>query len=161
MMMGTLFHRLSRSPMVAERPRPPIRSGPAPCTGSPRAGHRGGISLDNLSPHRSIHTDGQVELLPAANNVEFAYAPFHSSWLNRIEIPFTGLRHFTFNGTDFGSHQEQGRMIRRRIAWCNNHTADPKLRTIAARTSITTRAKTARERKNDAYTSDVYASRAP
>ncbi|UQA91573.1 hypothetical protein K9S39_06585 [Streptomyces halobius] len=51
----------------------------------------------------------------AANNVEFAYTPTNSSWLNRIEAQFTALRYFTLDGTDHASHKEQGSMIRRYI----------------------------------------------
>lgn len=102
-----------------------------------------GIVLDNFSPHRSTRTDGRVGAWAAANNVEFAYVPFYSSWLNRIEAQFTGLRCFALSGTDFGSHREQGRMIRRYIAWRNNHTIDPKLGKVVARASIIKRAKVA------------------
>lgn len=56
-----------------------------------------GIVLDNFSPHRSTRTDGRVGAWAAANNVEFAYVPFYSSWLNRIEAQFTGLRYFALN----------------------------------------------------------------
>ncbi len=99
-------------------------------------GVRIGIVLDNFSPHRSTRTDGRVGAWAAANNVEFAYVPFYSSWLNRIEAQFTALRYFTLNGTDFGSHREQGRMIRRYIAWRNAHATDPKLRKVVARASL-------------------------
>ncbi|WRY80309.1 hypothetical protein OG388_03340 [Streptomyces clavifer] len=36
----------------------------------------------------------------AANNVEIAYTPTNSSWLNRIEAQFTAPRYFTLDGTD-------------------------------------------------------------
>ena len=57
----------------------------------------------------------------AASNVEIAYTPTNSSWLNRIEAPFTALRYFTLDGTDHASHKEQASMIRRYIIWRNNH----------------------------------------
>ena len=44
----------------------------------------------------------------AANNVEVAYTPTNSSWLNRIEPQFTALRYFALDGTDHRSHKEQG-----------------------------------------------------
>ena len=78
-----------------------------------------------------------------ANNVEFAYVPYYGSWLNRIEAQFTGLRYFALNGTDHRSHREQARMIRRYIAWRNNHTTDPTLRKIITRASTIKRAKVA------------------
>ncbi|ELP66843.1 hypothetical protein STRTUCAR8_00183 [Streptomyces turgidiscabies Car8] len=43
-----------------------------------------------------------------ANNVEIAYTPANSSWLNRIKAQFTALRYFTPDGTDHADHREQG-----------------------------------------------------
>lgn len=101
------------------------------------------IILDNFAPHRSTRTDGRVGEWAAANNVEFAYVPYYGFWLNRIEAQFTGLRYFALNGTDHRSHREQARMIRRYIAWRNNHTTDPTLRKIITRASTIKRAKVA------------------
>ncbi|MFV2088946.1 IS630 family transposase [Micromonospora sp. LOL_021] len=42
------------------------------------------IVLDNYSPHLSTKKDTRVGDWAAANNVEFAYTPTNSSWLNRI-----------------------------------------------------------------------------
>jgi hypothetical protein len=53
--------------------------------------------------------------------------------LNRIEAQFTALRYFALDGTDHGSHKEQGSMIRRYIIWRNRHTADARLRKIVAK----------------------------
>jgi hypothetical protein len=63
-----------------------------------------------------------------ANNVEFAYTPTNSSWLNHIEAQFTALRYFALDGTDHASHKEQGSMIRRYLIWRNKHAADERLR---------------------------------
>jgi hypothetical protein len=41
--------------------------------------------LDNFSPHLTAKKDTRVGDWAAANNVEFAYTPTDSSWLNRIE----------------------------------------------------------------------------
>jgi len=82
-------------------------------------------------PERSAYGHRLRQLLPApdhqarpagrawarANNVEIAYTPTYSSWLYRIEAQFTALRYFAFDGTDHRTHQEQGSMIRRYIAW--------------------------------------------
>jgi transposase len=46
-----------------------------------------------------------------ANNVELAYTPTNSSWLNRIEAQFTALRYFALDSTDHRTHREQGSMI--------------------------------------------------
>jgi transposase len=43
------------------------------------------IVLDNFSPHLSTKKDKRVSVWAAANNVELAYTPTYSSWLNRIE----------------------------------------------------------------------------
>ncbi|MET9861906.1 hypothetical protein ABZY93_21790 [Streptomyces smyrnaeus] len=63
----------------------------------------------------------------AVNNVEFAYTPTTSSWLNRIEAQFTVLRYSALDGTDHAGHQEQGSKIRRYIIWRNNHATDEHL----------------------------------
>lgn len=71
-----------------------------------------------------------------ANNVEFAYTPTNSSWLNRIEAQFTALRYFALDGTDHGSHREQSSMIRRYIIWRNKHAEDRRLREIIDRANV-------------------------
>ncbi len=92
--------------------------------------------LDNFSPHRSTHTDTRVGDWAAANNVELAYVPFYTSWLNRIEAQFTALRYFALDGTDHPSHLEQPRMIRRYIAWRNPHAHDQQLREIVKKANV-------------------------
>ncbi|GAB2733416.1 transposase [Streptomyces bullii] len=69
------------------------------------------IVLDNFSPHLTTKKDSRVGDWAAANNVELAYMPTNSSWLNRIEAQFTALRYFVLDGTDHASHKEQGSMI--------------------------------------------------
>ncbi|MEU8149775.1 IS630 family transposase [Nonomuraea sp. NPDC048901] len=86
------------------------------------------IICDNFSPHLTTKKDTRVGDWAQANNVEIAYTPTNSSWLNRIEAQFTALREFALNGTDHASHREQGSMIRRYIAWRNRNTDDPRLR---------------------------------
>lgn len=61
------------------------------------------IVLDNFSPYLTTEGDTRVGDWAAANNVEFAYTPINSSWLNRIEAQFTALRYFTLDGTDHAS----------------------------------------------------------
>ncbi|MBB5931918.1 hypothetical protein FHS34_007427 [Streptomyces echinatus] len=69
------------------------------------------IVLDNnFSPHLTTKKDTRVGDWAAANDVELAYTPTNSSWLNRIEAQFTALRHFALDGTDHASHKEQGNM---------------------------------------------------
>ncbi|GAA2216815.1 hypothetical protein GCM10010429_46090 [Micromonospora olivasterospora] len=64
------------------------------------------------------------------NNVEIAYTPTNSSWLNRIEVQFTALRYVILDGTDHASHKEQGCMIRRYILRRNRDADDQRLRAV-------------------------------
>lgn len=75
------------------------------------------IVLDNFSPHLSTRVDDRVGKWAEAHDVELAYTPTNTSWLNRIERHFQALRHFALDGTDHRSHEEQNEMIRRYIAW--------------------------------------------
>ena len=94
------------------------------------------IVLDNFSPHLSTRKDSRVGHWAAANNVELAYVPFYASWLNRIEAQFQALRYFALDGTDHPSHHEQGRMIRRYIAWRNRNAHDRALRELVKRANV-------------------------
>jgi transposase len=91
------------------------------------------IVCDNFSPHLTTKKCQRVGTWAAANNVEIAYTPTNSSWLNRIEAQFTALRYFTLDGTDHASHKEQGGMIRRYIIWRNRHADDQRLRAVVGR----------------------------
>jgi transposase len=91
------------------------------------------IICDNYSPHLTTKKDTRVGDWAAANNVEIAYTPTNSSWLNRIEAQFTALRRFALDGTDHRTHREQGSMIRRYIIWRNQHAADERLHRIVER----------------------------
>jgi transposase len=95
-----------------------------------------GIVLDNFSPHLSTKKDQRVGEWAAANNVELAYTPTYSSWLNRIEAQFQALRYFSLDGTDHGTHAEQASMIRRYIRWRNRHARDEKLRALVKRANV-------------------------
>jgi transposase len=94
------------------------------------------IVCDNFSPHLSTRKDTRVGQWAAATNVEIAYTPTNSSWLNRVEAQFTALRYFTLDGTDHASHEEQGSMIRRYIIWRNNHAYDERLRRVIDRANV-------------------------
>ena len=58
------------------------------------------IVCDNFSPHLTTQRCQRVATWATANNVEFAYTPTNSSWLNRIEAQCTALRYFALDGTD-------------------------------------------------------------
>nr|WP_241258953.1 transposase [Rhodococcus aetherivorans] len=94
------------------------------------------IVCDNFAPHLTTRRCRRVAEWAEANNVEFAYTPTNSSWLNRIEAQFTALRYFALDGTDHGSHREQASMIRRYIIWRNKHADDERLRKIVDRANV-------------------------
>jgi len=94
------------------------------------------IVCDNYSPHLTTKRCRRVANWAEANNVEIAYTPTNSSWLNRIEAQFTALRYFALDGTDHRSHKEQGSMIRRYIIWRNRHVNDTRLRQIVTRANV-------------------------
>ena len=94
------------------------------------------IVLDNFSPHLSTKTDRRVGEWAAANNVELAYTPTYSSWLNRIEAQFQALRYFALDGTDHASHREQASMIRRYIIWRNRNAHDKALRELVKNANV-------------------------
>ncbi|MBC6470661.1 IS630 family transposase [Actinomadura alba] len=94
------------------------------------------IICDNYSPHLTTKRCRRVADWAEANNVEIAYTPTNSSWLNRIEAQFTALRYFTLDGTDHPSHKEQSSMIRRYIIWRNKHATDERLRAIVNKANV-------------------------
>jgi transposase len=94
------------------------------------------IVCDNYSPHLTTKRCRRVADWAEANNVEIAYTPTNSSYLNRIEAQFTALRYFALDGTDHASHKEQASMIRRYIIWRNKHAADERLRAIVNRANV-------------------------
>ncbi|MFC0842711.1 IS630 family transposase [Streptomyces noboritoensis] len=99
-------------------------------------GQRIAIICDNYSPHLTTKRCRRVADWAESNNVEIAYTPTNSSWLNRIEAQFTALRYFALDGTDHPTHKAQGSMIRRYITWRNKHTADQRLREVVNRANV-------------------------
>jgi transposase len=94
------------------------------------------IVLDNFSPHLTTRNDRRVADWAEANNVELAYTPTYSSWLNRIEAQFQALRYFALDGTDHASHKEQASMIRRYIIWRNRNAHDRALQELVKRANV-------------------------
>jgi transposase len=94
------------------------------------------IVCDNYSPHLTTAKDRRVGQRATTSNVEIAYTPTNSSWLNRIEAQFTALRYFALDGTDHASHKEQASTIRRYIIWRNNHAYDERLRRVVTRANV-------------------------
>lgn len=85
------------------------------------------------SPHLTTKRCRRVADWAEANNVEIAYTPTNSSWLNRIEAQFTALRYFALDGTDHPTHKAQGSMIRRYTIWRNKYAADKRLKALVRR----------------------------
>ena len=94
------------------------------------------IVCDNFAPHLTTAKDRRVGAWAGASNVEIAYTPTNSSWLNRVEAQFTALRYFALDGTDHASHKQQASMIRRYIIWRNNHAYDERLRQVVTRANV-------------------------
>ena len=94
------------------------------------------IVLDNFSPHLTTKNDCRVVAWAEANNVELAYTPTYSSWLNRIEAQFQALRYFALAGTDHASHKEQASMIRRYVIWRNRNAHDRALQKLIKRANV-------------------------
>ncbi|WP_156055974.1 helix-turn-helix domain-containing protein [Streptosporangium roseum] len=94
------------------------------------------IVCDNFSPHLTTKRCQRVGAWAAASNVEIAYTPTDSSWLNRIEAQFTALRYFALDGTDHANHKEQGSMIRRYMIWRSRHADDRRLRAVVAKANV-------------------------
>lgn len=69
---------------------------------------------DNFFSYLTTKRFQRVGTWTAARNVGTTYTLTNSSWLNRIEAQFTALRYSALDGTEHASHQEWGRMIRRR-----------------------------------------------
>ena len=63
-------------------------------------------------------------------------APTNSSWLNRIEAPFTALRYFALEGRTMPATKAQVNMIRRYISWRNSHVTDACPRQVVARANV-------------------------
>ncbi len=94
------------------------------------------IVCDNFSPHLTTAKDPRVGEWATTSNVEIAYTPTNSSWLNRVEAQFTALRYFALDGTDHASHKQQASMIRRYIIWRNNNAYDQRLRRVVTRVNV-------------------------
>ena len=61
-----------------------------------------------------------------AHNIEPAYTPTYSSWLNAIEAHFTSLKKFAIGGTDDPSHEYRRWRIARYLTWRNKEKGSSK-----------------------------------
>lgn len=67
------------------------------------------VVMDNLNTHKHA----RLKAFMAAHNIEPAYTPTYSSWLNAIEAHFTSLKKFAIGGTDDPRHAFRCRPCRR------------------------------------------------
>ena len=81
------------------------------------------IICDNFGPHKTE----KVLTWAEKNNVELVFTPTNASWLNPIEPHFGPLRKFALRNSNYKSHKEQGRAIRRYIAWRNREAKKDEL----------------------------------
>ena len=84
------------------------------------------VVLDNFSPHK------RKEVLQWAdsNKVTLVYTPTYSSWLNRIEPLFAGVRYFVLNNSDYRSHDEVRKAINAYVAWRNRKPSNSRLKKL-------------------------------
>ena len=73
------------------------------------------IIMDNFRSHK--HKD--VSSFITDNNMEVAWTPTYSSWLNAIEAHFTSLKKFVLSNSDDMSHDERRKRIARYLTWRN------------------------------------------
>jgi transposase len=76
------------------------------------------VIMDNLSSHKTVALAGFM----AANNMEAAFTPSYSSWLNAIESHFSHVRRFTCQVTDDRGHQARRERIQKYLIWWNQET---------------------------------------
>ena len=81
------------------------------------------IICDNFRPHKTE----KVLAWAAQNNVELVFTPKNASWLNPIEPHFGPLKKFAVRNSNYKSHKEQARAIRRYIAWRNREAKKDEL----------------------------------
>jgi transposase len=82
------------------------------------------IICDNFSPHKKE----EVLTWMKENNVELVLTPTNASYLNPIECHFGPLKKFAILNSNYKSHKEQARAIRRYIAWRNKEVRKGELR---------------------------------
>lgn len=73
------------------------------------------IVLDNAT----FHDRPEILAYAAAHRMKFHFTPTAASWLNRIESHFTGLKKFALDNSDYRSHPEMQKAIRRYLRWRN------------------------------------------
>jgi hypothetical protein len=71
------------------------------------------VVLDTYSPHKHA----KVPTWAAGNDIELFFLPACGSWLCWIEAEFAARRHFSLNGTDHRSHDEQYAAIAAYVRW--------------------------------------------
>lgn len=72
---------------------------------------------ERFGPNLNTHKHARLKAFMAAHNIEPAYTPTYSSWLNAIEAHVTSLKKFAIGGTDDPSHEYRRWRIARYLTW--------------------------------------------
>ena len=80
------------------------------------------VIMDNLNTHKHA----RLKAFMAGNNIEPAYTPTYSSWLNPIEAHFGPLKKFAIAGADDPTHEYRRWRIARYLTWRNRQKGSTK-----------------------------------
>jgi transposase len=75
------------------------------------------VVLDNFSPHLKA----EVRRWCRQNRLTLVFTATNASWMNRIECHFWPLRKFALQSSNYQSHKEQTRAIKKYLRWRNNN----------------------------------------
>jgi transposase len=81
---------------------------------------------DNCSPHRPA----ELVRWTKQSNMRPVFTPTCTSWRNRIEPLFAGVRYFALNNSDYADHDEPPRVINAHVAWRNRRPVNAKLQRL-------------------------------
>ncbi len=73
------------------------------------------IVLDNYKPHLKH----EVLAWAKTHHVKFYFTPTNASWINRIECPFTALKKFALDNSDYNTHEALQEAIISYLDWRN------------------------------------------
>ena len=90
------------------------------------AGSRISAVSERFGPNLNTHKHARLKAFMAAHNIEPAYTPTYSSWLNTIEAHFTSLKKLAIGGTDDPSHEYRRWRIARYLTWRNKEKGSSK-----------------------------------
>ena len=77
------------------------------------------LILDNFSPHGTP----EVRRWCRHNDVYLIWTPTNASWLNPIECQFTPVKEFVIRNSNYASHHDLSRALKRYADYRNRHAA--------------------------------------